>query len=184
MSGRAIKRLVTVGLALMGFIAFTGSCANVTDAEGSASAATLSPAQVNEGLNNEASKPISREQPARRIGESTKIQVGQITGVDMGQVFTVIQTNRVLLVDCRPPIFYRLGHIDGSINLPLKSYDKVIDDRKMKIQQALAEKKIIVLYCQNVKCPDAYAVAKKLALLGHSVSVYKGGWEEWKQAGL
>ena len=168
----------------MGIMVFTGSCANVTDAQGGASAATLSPTQVDERLNNEAAKPTSREHPSRRMGGATKIQVGQITGVDMGQVFTVMQTNRVLLVDCRPQMFYHLGHIDGAINLPLKSYDKLIDDRKINIQQALAEKKIIALYCQNVKCPDAYAVAKKLVLLGHSVSVYKGGWEEWKQAGL
>lgn len=184
MSGEAMKRLVTGGLVLVGIIAFTGSCANVNDTQGGAGAATLSPSQVNERLNNEASKSTSWEQPVRRMRGATKIPVGQITGVDIGQVFTVMQTNRVLLVDCRPQMFYYLGHIDGAINLPLKSYDKLIDDRKINIQQALAEKKIIVLYCQNVKCPDAYAVAKKLALLGHSVSVYKGGWEEWKLAGL
>ena len=183
MSGKVSMRMAAIGLAVFGIIVFTGSCTEITTA-----AATSPPAKsqkaAKSGGREAISKPVSREQSAEEIRSSTKIQSGQITGVDMGQVFTMMQANRILLVDCRPPIFYRVGHIDGAINLPLKSYDKVIDGRKIKIQQALAEEKIIVLYCQNVKCPDAYAVAKKLALIGHSVSIYKGGWEEWKQAGL
>lgn len=38
--------------------------------------------------------------------------------------------------------------------------------------------------CRNINDPDAYAVANKLIKLGYSVSIYKGGWEEWHQAGL
>jgi len=113
-----------------------------------------------------------------------KIQPGEITGVEMGRVFTMQQTGQVLLVDCRPPIFYRLGHLDGAINLPLKSYDALINRRKQSLDAALAARQTIVLYCQNTECPDAYAVAKKLIPLGYSVSIYKGGWEEWKRAGL
>lgn len=102
----------------------------------------------------------------------------------MGRLFTMIQTDRVMLVDCRPPLFFRMGHLDGAINLPLKNYDAVIRERKQHLDQALASNKIIVLYCQNTECPDAYGVAKKLIILGYSVSIYKGGWEEWKRAGL
>jgi len=113
-----------------------------------------------------------------------KIQPGNITGVEMGRVFTMQQAGQLLLVDCRPPIFYRLGHLDGAINLPLKSYDALIDRRKQSIDNALAAGQTIVLYCQNTECPDAYAVAKKLITRGYSVSIYKGGWEEWKRAGF
>ncbi len=113
-----------------------------------------------------------------------KVKPGKITGVDVGRVYSMNQSGKLLLVDCRPSFYYRRGHIKGAINLPLKKYDKLISDRQKHLNGAVAAKRIIVLYCQNVKCPDAYAVAKKLITLGYSVSIYKGGWEEWKQAGL
>ena len=113
-----------------------------------------------------------------------QVKTGEITGVDMGRVFTMHQSGRLLLIDCRPAFYFHRGHIKGAINLPLKKYDKLINDRQKHLKSAVAAKKIIVLYCQNVKCPDAYAVAKKLIKLGYSVSIYKGGWEEWSRAGF
>lgn len=113
-----------------------------------------------------------------------RVQQGQITGVDIGRLFELIQTKRVLLVDCRPMIFYRMGHIDGAINLPLKKYTKSINMIRADFDRALTERKIIVLYCQNIDCPDGYLFAKKIAEEGYSVSVYKGGWQEWKASGL
>ena len=49
---------------------------------------------------------------------------------------------------------------------------------------ALTERKVVVLYCQNIDCPDGYLFAEKIAEEGYSVSVYKGGWQEWKASGL
>jgi len=112
------------------------------------------------------------------------VQQGQITGVDIGRLFELIQGGRVLLVDCRPPIFYRMGHIDDAINLPLKKYAKSINVIKTHFDHALTERKVVVLYCQNIDCPDGYLFAKKIAEEGYSVSVYKGGWQEWKASGL
>lgn len=131
-----------------------------------------------------AKKPSPGTVPAATTPAAPKIRPGEITGIDMGRVFTMTQTGQIHLVDCRPPIFYRMGHIDGAVNLPLKSYSTAIQKHKAQLDQAKAVKKVIVLYCQNLECPDAYAVAKKLVLLGYSVSIYKGGWEEWKRAGF
>ena len=112
------------------------------------------------------------------------VQQGQIAGVGIGRLFELIQTKRVLLVDCRPTIFYRMGHIDDAINLPLKKYAKSANMIRTHFDHALTERKVIVLYCQNMDCPDGYLFAKKIAEEGYSVSVYKGGWQEWKASGL
>ena len=128
---------------------------------------------------------VQRSKVDRQIpvaGEN--VQAGQITGVDIGRLFTLIQEKRILLVDCRPPIFYRMGHIDDAINLPLKKYVKSIGMIRAHFDHALTERKVIVLYCQNIDCPDGYMFAKKIAEQGYSVSVYKGGWQEWKASGL
>ena len=112
------------------------------------------------------------------------VESGQITGVDIERLFSLLQAERVLLVDCRPQLYYRLGHIDSAINLPYKKYEVSLEKIMKRLDQGLAERKVIVLYCQNYNCPDAYLFAKKIAEKGYSTSVYKGGWQEWKASGL
>ena len=68
---------------------------------------------------------------------------GKITSVDMGQLFTMSQTGKVYLIDTRPPLYFRLGHIDGANSLPLIKYDKVILEKKPQIEDALKPVKII-----------------------------------------
>ncbi|MBT8036903.1 MAG: rhodanese-like domain-containing protein [Verrucomicrobiae bacterium] len=112
------------------------------------------------------------------------VPMGQITSVDIGQLFTMMQEGRVRLVDCRPSLIFHIGHLEGAMSLPLRRYDTVIGERRQRLDEARSAQKVIVLYCQNTHCPDAYRVAQKLVRLGYSVSIYKGGWEEWKHAGL
>lgn len=130
------------------------------------------------------SQSVETGKPMARKVVKPAVQPGQITGVTMGQLFTMNQAGRAYVVDCRPPIFYRLGHIDGAVNLPLKRYTEALPKQRSGLDAAVKAGKVIVLYCQNVDCPDAYALAKKLTPLGYSVSIYKGGWEEWRRVGL
>ena len=131
-----------------------------------------------------AEQVVDRSLAAQAVAKKTAIDPGAVTAIDIGQLFVAMQASSVLLVDCRPPIFYHMGHIDSAISWPLKKFDKVIGTQKLELQSALKAGKVVVLYCQNIKCPDAHIMAEKLSALGYAVSVYKGGWEEWKQAGL
>lgn len=127
-------------------------------------------------------KPASAKLPAPV--KKPAVKPGSITGIEMGQLFTMLQSGQVYLMDVRPPLFFLLGHIDGAVSFPLIKYDKSLANHHAQIKAALEAGKTIVLYCQNVNCPDAYKTAQKLVKLGHSVSIYKGGWEEWKRAGF
>lgn len=118
------------------------------------------------------------------IAPAKKIKPGEVTGVSIEQLFSLSESERVLLVDCRPGLFYRLGHIKGALNMPLKKYQAMNNANKAHFDRALADGRIIVFYCQNLNCPDAYLFAKAIAKEGYSTSVYKGGWEEWKASGL
>lgn len=172
---------------LSGSILFTSCSDNV--ATHAPVDADLKP-QKTEELTKQKDKKLPDSARKKEISEaskpkaSPKVKPGSITGVDVARVFTMRQNDQALLVDCRPPIFYKMGHINGSISLPKKKYDAVFPSVKAQLNAAKSSGKIIVLYCQNTECPDAYAVAKKLSPLGYSVSIYKGGWEEWKQAGF
>ncbi|BDS04963.1 hypothetical protein NT6N_00030 [Oceaniferula spumae] len=140
--------------------------------------------------------PVAKPTPAVQKAPSTPVQVkkpettkpatkpGSVTSIDVGRVFTMKQSDQAHVIDVRPPLYYRLGHIDGADSMPLIKFDKVIASKRPQLDAAVKAGKVIVLYCQNSNCPDAHKTAVKLAKLGYSTSVYRGGWEEWKQAGL
>lgn len=126
--------------------------------------------------------PIQDEESALpREGPRAK---GQISQVDIGTLFQLRGEGRVFLVDVRPAFFFSLGHIPGSISLPLKKFDTEFPAVRSEFEAALGADRVIVLYCTNAKCPDGLIAAGKLSKLGYSTSVYKGGWKEWQDAGL
>ncbi|NWK54041.1 rhodanese-like domain-containing protein [Verrucomicrobiaceae bacterium N1E253] len=111
-------------------------------------------------------------------------EAGEITVIRLEHLFALKQSGQVLLVDCRQPLFHRMGSIPGSVNLPVKKFDSTFSEMKPSLDEARQADQIIVLYCQNEKCPYAYQVAKKLSAKGYKVTIYNGGWDEWKHAGL
>ena len=109
---------------------------------------------------------------------------GQITPMDIGTLFQLREEERVFLVDVRPGFFHALNHIPGSISMPLKKLEDQLPGFRPQFEAALADGKGIVLYCTDENCPDGLRAASRLAELGYSTSVYKGGWKEWKASGL
>lgn len=71
----------------------------------------------------------------------------------------------MLLIDVRPQLYYRLGHIDEAESLPLVKYNKSIATKRQILDTALKSGKIIVLYCQNVNCPDTH----KTGLINYAI---------------
>ncbi|MGB1937135.1 MAG: rhodanese-like domain-containing protein, partial [Akkermansiaceae bacterium] len=80
---------------------------------------------------------------ASRVVKTQKVKPGQITGVDIEQLFSLMQNQQVMLVDCRPGIYYHLGHIQDAIHLPLKKYARSLNTTKGLFDRALKEGKVI-----------------------------------------
>lgn len=127
---------------------------------------------------SEAKKPQLPRRPVLMNGR------GKITSISIENFFKLQQSGDVLLFDARPGFFYALGHISGAISMPKADCDELITKREGEIKAAIAAKKPIVVYCTNLLCPDARAVADHLAGRGYSSSTLTGGWESWKEAGL
>ena len=106
----------------------------------------------------------AKEKPVEVKSKAPAVKPGEVTGVEMGQLFTMLQSDKVHLVDVRPPIFFHLGHIDGAVNFPLKKYESSKAKNVPLIEQAIKSGKVVVLYCQNVKCPDASKTLHVLAV--------------------
>lgn len=109
---------------------------------------------------------------------------GKVSSISISDFFALQQSGDVLLYDARPGFFYGLGHIPGAISLPKSNIEAHIEKHEDEIKAAVAAKKPIVVYCTNFACPDARAVAMRLAGYGYSSATLTGGWESWKEAGL
>ena len=125
------------------------------------------------------------------IGTSTRAPVDgnsrglpRISAIQLEDLFQLREEGTVLLVDVRPAFFFRLGHIPGAFNLPLKTFDTGVRSFLRDLEGARSSGRKIVIYCADKNCPDSLTTARKLARMGYSTSVYRGGWKEWRSAGL
>ena len=125
-----------------------------------------------------ASKETKYKKPVRMNGR------GEVSSISFEEFFARQEAGKVLLYDARHPIFYRIGHIPGAINIPLNDCDTTIHEREEEIKTALAEGKTIVTYCSGITCPDARSLARHISGFGYPASVFSGGWDAWNDAGL
>ena len=83
-----------------------------------------------------------------------------------------------ILIDARPPVFYRLGHIPGALNLSRKAFEEAYARLKPQLKPGAR----LIVYCSGNACEDSHAVAAALRERGHpDVAIYTGGWEEWSE---
>lgn len=120
----------------------------------------------------------------RNLGDGDPREVVRISGIKLGNLFQLLEEDRALLVDVRPAFFFRLGHIPGASSLPLKNFEAGLQSFRQNLADARASGRTVVIYCADEDCPDSLTTARKLARLGYSTSVYRGGWKEWRSAGL
>ena len=85
--------------------------------------------------------------------------------------------DKPLVIDVLSAASYKTGHIKGAINIPLS-------ELKQRAAELDKNRKTVV-YCANYRCGASTAAAKLLAGLGfRDVHDYKGGIQEWRQAGV
>lgn len=109
---------------------------------------------------------------------------GEVTSISLEKFFELHQTGQTLVFDARPGFFHSLGHIPGAVSLPKHRCDEAIAKREAEIKAALAAGKTIVVYCTGITCPDARTVARHISGFGYPASVFSGGWDAWKDAGM
>lgn len=86
---------------------------------------------------------------------------------------------RPILVEALPERYYRAGHLPGALNI---NHDVV----KTAAPTLLPDKQAdIVIYCANAACQNSDMAAVQLLALGYQhVAVFKGGKQDWQEAGL
>jgi rhodanese-related sulfurtransferase len=99
-----------------------------------------------------------------------------IPKLSKNKVARLIDTDTVF-IDARFPSDFKSGHLEGAVSVPVNASD----EERREAMAGVRKDKQIVCYCQSAGCKFAEEVAIRLKLDGYSnVSVFKGGWQEWK----
>lgn len=87
----------------------------------------------------------------------------------------VNQKRSAILIDVLSKESYEKAHIPGSINIPLKEHDFLVQVRKKVPDRSTP----IIVYCMNSDCTASLEAAKILEHNGYKVMRFKGGLKEW-----
>lgn len=125
-------------------------------------------------------KPLPSPKPAA----PPAVKSGKLTAIEITTLFPRQQAGTVLIYDARPGFIAGFGKIPGAISWPRGDFDARLSQSEAEIRAAKAAGKPVVFYCTDAACPDAQAMAERLAAKGHDVSILEGGFALWKEAGL
>lgn len=85
-----------------------------------------------------------------------------------------------LFADARNEYDYKLGHIPGAVNVPLKEFAL-----QTSTLANIPKDKLIITYCDGEDCNSSIELAQKLSEAGFTnVRMFFGGWNEWQQHNL
>jgi rhodanese-related sulfurtransferase len=92
-----------------------------------------------------------------------------------------VESKRGLVLDARPEIFHRLGHVPGALSLPRDDFETGYASLKGKLEADRSQP--IVIYCSSASCEDSGLVKKSLSALGFiNIALFEGGWSDWTNA--
>jgi len=130
------------------------------------------------------SSPGSRlNQSVEQLGAKTTTPIALDGDVDRDEMLQISVNRVALILDARPEIFYRLGHIPSAMSLPRDDFEKQYQALRSTLQTY--RDKSLVVYCSSSDCHDSQVVADALQKLGYPhVRLFRGGWSEWENASL
>jgi len=121
-----------------------------------------------------------------QVGKSGHVSNPSISlqgDVSLDEMREISFSRAALILDARPEIFYRLGHIPGALSLPRDDFQ----NQYHTIQSVLEanREKVIVVYCADTDCHDSQMVGDALERLGYThVRIFRGGWAAWEASHL
>lgn len=99
----------------------------------------------------------------------------ELEAVDREELRRRLETEGVTLLDVRPAVEYRQGHIRGARSLPLAELERHLAD--------LSEDQEIIAYCRGPYCVFADEAVRLLRRHGFHARRLRDGFPEWRAAG-
>jgi rhodanese-related sulfurtransferase len=105
---------------------------------------------------------------------------GGLPAVSLKEAIEAHRGDYALFVDAREPDFFKVGHIPGAVNLPVKDFDRIFP----RLKEQLVAAPRIITYCDGASCEMSVELTEKLLFAGlERVEIFTGGMQQWKAAG-
>lgn len=95
--------------------------------------------------------------------------------ISVEEVHEGLRDDGILLIDARPELEYRAGHLPGALSFPVDTIPSRINELPMG--------KTVVTYCRGPICIDADEASILLSAYGYPVKRLEDGVAEWREAG-
>jgi predicted sulfurtransferase len=114
---------------------------------------------------------------------ATSSATQEIPKIDLQEFKEALAGAKALVVDARPEIFHRLGHIPGAVSLPRDDFEAFYAKKRKNLE--LYKDKRVVIYCSGDTCEDSKLVGYALTRIGFKkLEVFAGGWNQWREEHL
>lgn len=84
-----------------------------------------------------------------------------------------------LVLDARGWEFYKMGHIPGSLNLPMEDFENAFRKLEPKLRSGFDN----IVYCAGYGCEASHIVVRQLKEKGVHAVILNEGWPAWQDAG-
>lgn len=121
----------------------------------------------------------------RSVGEARIPEVAQIVRdfaegglggeTSRDEVSALIDQGKALIIDVRPSVEFKHGHLPGALPLPIEELAARLSE--------LPRDRPIVAYCRGAYCLFADEAVALLRERGFNATRIEGGWAEWKAEG-
>ena len=105
------------------------------------------------------------------LGDQSAIEV-----IDREELMQRLAAGDIVVLDVRPLLEYRAGHISGAVSVPLADLAQRLDH--------LSSRQPVVAYCRGTYCVFAPAAVRALHQAGIAATMLEDGFPEWRRNGL
>jgi rhodanese-related sulfurtransferase len=123
-------------------------------------------------------KGMFARSPRLKVSQRADIPTPSMINRDQAKSF--YDSSSAVFVDARHDFDFKLGHIKGALNVPLKDYDVA-----KNALSAIPKDRMIIAYCDGAGCNSSIELSVRLMKDGYkNVRIFFGGWREWVDANL
>ena len=111
-----------------------------------------------------------------RLVETYLTDRSSLAAVDIAELRRLVDEGKVTLLDVRPELEYRQGHIPGARSIPVAELERRLAE--------LPSDREVVAYCRGPYCVYSDEAGQLLQRNGFQVRRFAEGFPEWRAAGL